>query len=808
MGIVSLIPAVAVAQTGGFSGVVTRSGQPFPGVQVRVYNGSAQLLTSVTTDSSGAYGIGSLSPGTYYAFAYAGNVSATYVDELYPDIPCASPPRASGNYCRVDSGAPLNVTAGVVIPGIDFDLAIGGTVAGTVLIPGANTPAVQVQLHVDTGLGASESVAFGFTNNGGVGTYSIPRLPPGNYYVWTAGLTAGFGAGYVAELYNDLPCPRSTQGIPASGPGCSLANATPLSVSSGGVANADFVLSPGGAISGRLLGAGSPQPQLVATATSGATAAGTANASSVTGAYLLAGLPAGQYTVDASGVGYVPQPGTATVDVVVGAIASAPDIDLQVAAPVIRTSPQTRPVMSGQSVVLSVTAVGASPFTYQWYSGASGDTSAPVSGATSRDFTTPAIAAPAAYWVRVMNAFGQADSQAASLTVATTGTGAISGVVTSGGLPVANAVVSILSSSELGSGTPATTSASGAFSVSGLAPGTYYAYAGAQAVSGNVTPGSLVAPVPSEFPYADVLYPNIACAGGPINSGSYCRTNTGSPITVTADAVTQGVNFDLPPAGVISGVVTVSGALPQSVFGTEVALIVDSPGPAKVAAIGHFDPVGNIVLGRLPAGQYRVTAFVGGQTREVWDDVPCPSSGCLASGGTPISVGAGLTTTGIDFDLGPAAPSIVLQPRSQIIDAGQSATLSVQVSGQPQFAYQWYLGPSGDTSSPIPGATSSTYDTGPVTANTAYWVRVSNGVGTVDSAAATVAVNPGAYGGLVGGSGGGVTTGSGTIGPGAHKRGGQAPRGGGVSPGPSSSPTSPAAAGSSSPRPRRPGSRR
>jgi YVTN family beta-propeller protein len=72
-------------------------------------------------------------------------------------------------------------------------------------------------------------------------------------------------------------------------------------------------------------------------------------------------------------------------------------------------------------------------------------------------------------------------------------------------------------------------------------------------------------------------------------------------------------------------------------------------------------------------------------------------------------------------------PTIVTQPSSQTIGSAQSATLSVVATGTPPLTYQWYQGQSGDTSSPIQGATGSSYTTpASLPGTTSYWVAVSN----------------------------------------------------------------------------------
>lgn len=104
---------------------------------------------------------------------------------------------------------------------------------------------------------------------------------------------------------------------------------------------------------------------------------------------------------------------------------------------------------------------------------------------------------------------------------------------------------------------------------------------------------------------------------------------------------------------------------------------------------------------------------------------------------------------GAAFDLGAferasgtacTAPAITAHPEGQSVPSGQGATLSVEASGSPTLTYQWYRGASGSTAQPIAGATSSTLATGPLSSTTSFWVRVSNGCGTADSATATITV--------------------------------------------------------------------
>jgi VCBS repeat protein len=85
------------------------------------------------------------------------------------------------------------------------------------------------------------------------------------------------------------------------------------------------------------------------------------------------------------------------------------------------------------------------------------------------------------------------------------------------------------------------------------------------------------------------------------------------------------------------------------------------------------------------------------------------------------------------------APSITSQPQSKTITSGSSTTLSVTATGTAPLSYQWYVGASGNTGSPVSGGTGSSVTVSPTT-TTSYWVRVSNSCGSANSSTATVTV--------------------------------------------------------------------
>jgi hypothetical protein len=90
------------------------------------------------------------------------------------------------------------------------------------------------------------------------------------------------------------------------------------------------------------------------------------------------------------------------------------------------------------------------------------------------------------------------------------------------------------------------------------------------------------------------------------------------------------------------------------------------------------------------------------------------------------------------FKTSGGGPSITMQPTSQTVTAGQTASFSVAATGTAPLSYQWNRNGAG-----ISGATSSTYSTPATTSSdngAQFTVVVSNTAGTVTSSAATLSV--------------------------------------------------------------------
>ena len=84
-------------------------------------------------------------------------------------------------------------------------------------------------------------------------------------------------------------------------------------------------------------------------------------------------------------------------------------------------------------------------------------------------------------------------------------------------------------------------------------------------------------------------------------------------------------------------------------------------------------------------------------------------------------------------------PAIITQPLSTTIGSGCTATFTVTTTGSSP-AFQWYKGTAGVTTSPVIGATGTSFTTPALTATTKYWVRVTNTAGTANSNTVTATV--------------------------------------------------------------------
>jgi hypothetical protein len=84
--------------------------------------------------------------------------------------------------------------------------------------------------------------------------------------------------------------------------------------------------------------------------------------------------------------------------------------------PTITGQPESKTALANQQFSITVLHVGTFPFSYQWYRGATGTVTSPVSGGTSQTLTT-SVSTTTSFWARITNCAGEADSEAATITV-------------------------------------------------------------------------------------------------------------------------------------------------------------------------------------------------------------------------------------------------------------------------------------------------------------------------------------------------------------------------------------------------------
>jgi len=443
----------------------------------------------------------------------------------------------------------------------------------------------------------------------------------------------------------------------------------------------------------------------------------------------------------------------------------SPTLTLNVCVPAITQHPAGGTILAGGSVALSVVA-NTSPLTYQWYEGSSGDTSELIAGATAATYTASPTA-DTSYWVRVTGSCGVAtDSNAALVSVC---------------YPPAIVSTSPVSQWAVLGG--------GSTTVSVNATGTNLTYQWYFGNSGNtaspivattssiaVTPqdttsywvrvsGSCGTPKDSVTMTVNVCGATVITAqplGTTVNSGSTATMSvaasggTSAPLTYqwyrgvsgdTSNPVGNGLTTFTTPAlsantsywvRVSCGICTPANSQTATVTVCNTAPL---PAPAdQFIAIGQ-----TATLSTPPATGNVYQWYIGasGNTSQLAPGTSNQSSYAASPSVTTqywVQIqNGGCTFRTLSATVNVCVPTITQQPASIMINPGASTTLSV-AANTTGLTYQWYVGNSGTTTSPISGATSSTVSVSPSTA-TNYWVRVTGScTQSVNSATASVTI--------------------------------------------------------------------
>ena len=614
---------LAPANTGAFSGTIidVDTSAPLADITVRIFNSFGSIIASGTTNAAGNYTSPQLSAGTYYALTFN---SLGYIDELYDNIACESS-------CVITNGTPITVTEGATTTGIDFALGAGGHISGRITDEATGQPLGNTRVQIYSSSGSFASTVF----IDGSGNYvSEELLPAGTYYARTFS-----SAIYLDEVYDNIPCTS-----------CDVRRGTPITVAAGATTSGiDFALTAGGIVTGTVTNAATGAPIVNATVLilSSDGFFGVGAFTDTSGNYKTTdGLPTGTYYARTESLSFVnklynnftcapcdERTGT-PITVTAGATTSGINFSLSQGGRI-----------SGR-ITNAATAAPLSGINVRIYNSL-GQLVTTINSNIAGNYTTGAVLPTGTYYARTISSQGfitqahsgidciactptigapiavTAGSTTTGIDFALTAGGRISGTVTDAdtGAPLSDVLVQIFAP---GGGViiSVRTNTSGFYtSQVGLATGRYYVAA--------LRP----------FDHEGQVYSNIAC---PV-----CDVTTGIPVSVTAGSITTGINFALRRGGKISG--TVTDAATSAPLANIFVEILNSSGDQVSST--DTDSLGNYSTpAELPSGTYYARTFsTPGYIEELYNNIPC--AGCVVTSGTPITVTAGSTTTGINFTL-------------------------------------------------------------------------------------------------------------------------------------------------------------
>jgi len=353
-------------------------------------------------------------------------------------------------------------------------------------------------------------------------------------------------------------------------------------------------------------------------------------------------------------------------------------------APSITTQPANQTVTAGQTATFAAVATGTAPLSYQWQKNGVN-----ITGATATSYTTPATTTTdsgSTFRLIVSNTAGTVTSAAATLTV--------------NPAPVAPTITTQPANQTVTAGQTATF----AVVATGTAPLSYQwqkngaNIAGATATS-YTTPVTATSDSGSTF---DVVVSNTAG-------------------TVTSAAATLTVN----PAPVAPTITTQPGNQTVTAGQTATFTVV----AAGTAPLSYQWQKNGVNIAGATATSYTTPVTATSDSGSTFDVVVSNTAGTVTSAAATLTVNPA-----------PVAPTITTPPGNQTVTAGQTATFTVVAAGTAPLSYQWQK-----NGVSVAGATAASYTT-PLTATTdsgsTFDVVVSNTVGTMTSAAATLTVNP------------------------------------------------------------------
>ena len=625
--------------SGSISGQVKDSGTSagIAGAQVVFHDLNRDDILAVATaitDSNGNY-TQTLSDGTYVVLTHA---PGTYINQIWNGISCSSVCNIGQKGQNITT---ISIAGGNAVVGINFALVSGGgQIAGTVTSAATGLPIAGVSVLV---LDSTGNVPFGVGVTDNAGHYvTAGGSVTGNVLVVTLNTL-----GYQDESYNNHKCPDLN---------CNAAD--PVAVTLGATTNGiDFALDLGGHISGKVTDAnGNPLANVEVRIDDPTGSKVDTPVTDGAGNFTSTGLASGTYYAGTKNL-----LGLADIE---WTNLTCPSNSCNPAngTPISVTTPNTTSginfVLSGGATISgTVTAAnGAAPVanaqvtifdpTGQAVGGSSTNNAGTYTTGvlpTGTYFAAVAFNLPGSFEPQIYNNIScptnctfisgtpipvtaNTPVNNINFSLLATGNGSITGAVTdsSTGLGVTAQVVLVgMNGIQQIATVNSNAAASGAYTFSNVATGSYYV---------RTNSSSLI----------NQVYPNIVCLS------CNAMTNGGTLVTVTNGLTMAGINFALNEGGHISGTIT------NSAGGAVIANIGVQIFNAAGVGLGvvNTNASGVYTSSGLPAGTYyaRTTNNLG-FVNEQWNGLACPQNECLATAGTPIVVTGTATTSGINFSL-------------------------------------------------------------------------------------------------------------------------------------------------------------
>jgi hypothetical protein len=431
-----------------------------------------------------------------------------------------------------------------------------------------------------------------------------------------------------------------------------------------------------------------------------------------------------------------------------------------ICVPTITQQPASIMINPGASATLSVTA-NTSGLTYQWYAGSSGTTTSPISGLTASTVTvSPPTAAN--YWVRVTGSCARTvDSATATVTICSPP--AINGASPAQSI-VRNASTSCFVTATgtnltyqwyvgaSGITTTPISSATGS-SVAVTPQNTTSYWVKVTGTCGTVNSAAMLVNV--------CAIPSITAQpqGSVIFSGATATMSVSATEATTAPVTYQwyrGASGDVSaPVGTNSPSFTTPALTAQTNYWVRVSCGVCNPADSQTATVSICYYPQNLIS---PGDFYNTvsqtvrlyTSNASGNTYQWYTGAsgdtshPYPSTLYYADVAPAVTTqywaqvqNGGCISRTAASNVYVCVPIFTQQPSSITIPPGSPATLSASANTA-GITYQWYVGASGNTASPISGMTGPSVTVTPGS-TTSYWVRAISSCGrTTDSVTATV----------------------------------------------------------------------